>query len=306
MACGTVKSQVSYLKRLPLYQKEKPFQLFIPIDKEALDQRTTNLDFETKERTFVDVRDTAYSCSLDVDGFQLQSYPTKLDLPSFLDRSIVESQYFSEVEEILKNIEGGYDKLFIFDWRIRSSATPRMGNEFDMNDLTTWLRPSPTVHVGWAMLITSPKRHGEPVTGKSPSGQVEFPTAICVCLLLIDYSVWRPLEHVVEDYPLAFCDPESISADDLVECDHVRRKFKGATLYAHFNDTHKWSYIGNHRPDEVLLMKMFDSDTSVKARRLAHASFRHPAITEHSKPRKSIEVRALVFNFPGTGTFKCA
>jgi hypothetical protein len=57
-----------------------------------------------------------------------------------------------------------------------------------------------------------------------------------------------------------------MSDGDLVECDHVRRKFKGANLYAHFNDAHKWYYVGNHRPDEVLLMKMFDSDNSVKAR----------------------------------------
>ena len=83
-------------------------------------------------------------------------------------------------------------------------------------------------------------------------------------------SVWRPLEHVVQDSPLAFCDPTSVSDQDLVECDHVRRKFKGATLYSHFNDAHKWCYVGNHRPDEVLLLKMFDSDSSVAARSESH------------------------------------
>ena len=56
--------------------------------------------------------------------------------------------------------------------------------------------------------------------------------------------------------------PES----DLVECDHVRRKFKGANLYAHHREEHKWCYVGNHKPDEVLLLKMFDSDSSVAAR----------------------------------------
>lgn len=107
-----------------------------------------------------------------------------------------------------------------------------------------------------------------------------------------------------------------MSANDLTECDHVRRKFKGANLYAHHNDAHRWYYMGNHHPDEVLLMKMFDSDTSVNATseclrsyihqttltmiELAHASFHHPSATAYSRPRKSIEVRALVFNYPKT------
>ena len=79
-------------------------------------------------------------------------------------------------------------------------------------------------------------------------------------------NVWRPIEHVVEDYPLAFCDPNSVPEQDLVECDHVRRKFKGANMYAHFNPEHKWYYLGQQRPEEVLLLKMFDSDPSVTAK----------------------------------------
>jgi hypothetical protein len=70
----------------------------------------------------------------------------------------------------------------------------------------------------------------------------------------------------VEDYPLAFCDPNSMPDKDLIECDHVRRRFKGSTLYAHYNEAHKWYYLGKHQPDEVLLLKMFDSDPTVKAR----------------------------------------
>lgn len=119
MACGTVDSHVNYLKKLPLYQKEKPFQLFVPIDPDATNQRASNLEFEPKERTFFDIRDRIHDCSLDTNGFQLREFPTKLDLPSFRDRGVVESSYFPEIEQILKHIEGGYDRVFIFDWRVR-------------------------------------------------------------------------------------------------------------------------------------------------------------------------------------------
>jgi hypothetical protein len=78
-------------------------------------------------------------------------------------------------------------------------------------------------------------------------------------------NVWRPLSDPVEDYPLAVCDPSSVPAQDYAECDHVRRKFKGANMYLHFSPQHKWYYLGQQRPEEVLFMKMFDSDPSVKA-----------------------------------------
>jgi len=79
-------------------------------------------------------------------------------------------------------------------------------------------------------------------------------------------NVWRPIEYPVHDYPLAVCDPRSVPDSDLVECDHVRRKFKGANMYAHYGPGHKWHYLGGQRPDEVLLLKMFDSDPSAEAK----------------------------------------
>lgn len=78
-------------------------------------------------------------------------------------------------------------------------------------------------------------------------------------------NIWRPIDNVVEDYPLAFCDPSSVPPRDLVECDHVRRRFKSANMYMHFNPDHKWHYLGQQRPEEVLFLKMFDSDPTVKA-----------------------------------------
>jgi hypothetical protein len=56
--------------------------------------------------------------------------------------------------------------------------------------------------------------------------------------------------------------PES----DLIEADHVRRKYSGATYYCLANESNKWYYMSHQQPGEVLLMKMFDSDENVKAK----------------------------------------
>lgn len=122
MASGDVTAAVKYLKRLPLYQSEKPFQLFIPLSDNAPDQRTTNLEFESRQCEFHDIRSKAHTWSLDREGIQVLQHPTSLDLDSFRDRAQVESRYFDEVRQILRHVEGGYDKAFIFDWRVRCRA----------------------------------------------------------------------------------------------------------------------------------------------------------------------------------------
>jgi len=122
---GTVTASIQYLKKLPLYEKEKPFQLFIPIDKTSGDPRSSNLEFEPRSHTFVDIRNRVHDFSLDSHGFQVVPHPTKLEAQSFVDRSLVESRYLLEVEEVLRTIGGGYDKVFIFDWRVRRIRRPR-------------------------------------------------------------------------------------------------------------------------------------------------------------------------------------
>lgn len=119
MACGTVDADVEYLQRLPLYQQEKPFQLFVPIDERDRDARSTNLSFEKKTQTFVDIRERVGEFSLDSHGFQVETVPSKVHPQSFRKRELVEREYLPEVERLLKGAGNPCDKIFIFDWRVR-------------------------------------------------------------------------------------------------------------------------------------------------------------------------------------------
>lgn len=58
---------------------------------------------------------------------------------------------------------------------------------------------------------------------------------------------------------------------------------------------HKWNYLYKQTPEEVLLIKCFDSKTDGRARRVPHSAFVNPE-HEGEKKRESIEVRALVFH----------
>ncbi|KAK0714198.1 hypothetical protein B0T26DRAFT_784301 [Lasiosphaeria miniovina] len=66
-----------------------------------------------------------------------------------------------------------------------------------------------------------------------------------------------------------------MSQQDLVECDHVRRRFKWCAFYAYYNPDHKWHYLSRQKPEEVMFLKIFDSDPLVRATNCSHTSFQH-------------------------------
>lgn len=107
-------------------------------------------------------------------------------------------------------------------------------------------------------------------------------------------NVWRPIKRIFKD-PLAVADAHSVSDSDLVPIGLIYPNRKGETLSILPNKSHKWYYLYGQSPEEVTLIKCFDSKLDGRARRVAHTAFSNPE-TEHLEPRESIEIRALVFH----------
>ena len=78
-------------------------------------------------------------------------------------------------------------------------------------------------------------------------------------------SVWKPLRHPVNQYPLAVCDGSTVPSDRLVEIDVVRKSYVGGIYNLLPSREYKWYFLDQHGPDEVLFMKMFDSSTQARA-----------------------------------------
>jgi hypothetical protein len=76
----------------------------------------------------------------------------------------------------------------------------------------------------------------------------------------------------------------------------------------------KWYYLSKCRPDDVVLLKVFDNATDGRAfcksvanslyticfllfstKGVAHGAFKDPSASENAMPRRSIEIRAMVF-----------
>ena len=107
-------------------------------------------------------------------------------------------------------------------------------------------------------------------------------------------NVWRPIRRVQRD-PLAIADAHSVPDSDLVPVKLIYPDREGETYTVRPNPAHRWFYKAGLGPEEVILIKCFDSETDGRARRVPHSAFEIPGTGEEVEGRESIEVRALVF-----------
>jgi hypothetical protein len=114
--------------------------------------------------------------------------------------------------------------------------------------------------------------------------------------------LWRPIVGPVWDNPLAVCEAGSVAPEDLVateihhfgEDDLTTARHIGEIYSVLYNPAHRWFYISQMQPNEVLLLKCYDSRKSGHARFMPHTGFENPACPSVFVPRESIEARTLV------------
>lgn len=67
-------------------------------------------------------------------------------------------------------------------------------------------------------------------------------------------------------------------------------------FYVTHNSNHKWYYLSRQTPDEVILIKCYDSEVD-RARLSPHSAFPDTVWSTKDDPlRESIEIRALLFD----------
>jgi hypothetical protein len=113
-------------------------------------------------------------------------------------------------------------------------------------------------------------------------------------------NLWRPITTIYKD-PLAVAAAASIPESDLIEAQVIYTNQSpplnmNVTWTILPNETHEWYYRNEQGPDDVLLIKCFDSEEERVARRAPHCAFVDPERDgEEWTDRESVEIRALVF-----------
>ncbi|WP_321901821.1 CmcJ/NvfI family oxidoreductase [Paraburkholderia tropica] len=213
--------------------------------------------------------------SLDKQGFQHVAHASALHDVS--DEAQIRDVYLPEAEALLRTITGAA-KVVFFDHTLRDSARGSRAN-------AALREPVRRVHNDQTF-VSGPRRVRDHLDADEAAQRLQRRFAII--------NLWRPLNEV-EQLPLALCDARSIAPDDLVPTDLVYRDKTGETYSFLANARHRWFYFPRLRADEVLLLKIYDSREEGTARFTAHTAFDDPHTPDDAAPRRSIELRALVF-----------
>jgi hypothetical protein len=207
--------------------------------------------------------------TLDRNGFQLVKAASKVG--DFYAPEEVERIYYPEIEKLLRDTLG-VSRVKIFDHTVRNAG--RAGAR----------EPARRVHNDHTV-NSAPRRVRDHLGEEAPE------------LLKRRFgivNVWRPIRGPVQDSPLALCDAQTFTNDDLIASDLVYRHLRGETSSVEYKPGHRWYYFSEMQPDEALLIRVHDSADDGRARLSFHTSFENP-LAAGAPPRESIEVRALVF-----------
>ncbi|KAK6340894.1 hypothetical protein TWF696_009207 [Orbilia brochopaga] len=234
------------------------------------------------------IRTATTPINLDSAGFEVLHAPSVFsqDISNFTSDAKIEADYYPEIRSLLLAATGAKEAV-IFEHTIRRN-TP---GETELDESKR--QPVGRVHVDHTTKGTHDR-----VRLHCPD-RAEDLLSRRVQLI----NVWRPIQHPASDHPLACAVYRTIDpATDLIPTllDNPPPMPKGELYSVKYNPKHEWYYAKDMQVDEVMLIKIFDSeglkegsDVAVMA---AHTAFDDPATPVDAPKRQSIEVRCLLFH----------
>ncbi|GBE83119.1 hypothetical protein BKA93DRAFT_725632 [Sparassis latifolia] len=235
-----------------------------------------NLDNDSHPAVIHDLRGKEDTVSLDTTGFQFVNYPSAEK--EFVDEEAITTKYYAEVEDLLKKFTGG-KRVFIFDHTIRRKPQDNP----DRDGLARG--PVERVHIDQTFQASINRVHYH--LGDEAERLLQGRVRII--------NVWRPIGAPVAHKPLAVSDWRKLDLNDLVPTRLIYPHREGSTFSVRYNPNHRWHYLSGQTPDEVLLIKCYDSFED-RARLTPHTAFTDKSSPPEAPTRESIEVRVLVFD----------
>jgi hypothetical protein len=241
---------------------ERPVTFVTPAGE--LKARDATGTYEPRTARVNDARPLAASLDLDVEGFALADHVSAVQ--DFFDEAETAKTYIPELEEIVKAATGA-KRVVVFDRTLRSESEARR--------IEKQVR-GPVRHV-----------HNDYTERSGPQRVLTRRFAIV--------NVWRPIGVPADRKPLAILDADSIAPEDLVATERRAKDRIGEVQHVTYNPDHRWFWFPHQTPDEVVLIKCFDSETDGRARFTAHTAIDDPNVAADAPPRASIEARTFAF-----------
>ena len=217
--------------------------------------------------------------SPDREGFALKEFNNPFY--RFDDDEAVRTEFYAPVAEFVRGSVGAR-RVLVFDHTIRSKVNAQRQTA---EHSTTQRAPVMVVHCDYTP-ASGPMRVRQLIPDEADEllkRRVAF------------YNLWKPLKRRVEEKPLAMCDVTSALQDDMLKMILRYREREGEIFVMRHSATHRWWYFPRMSPENVLLLKTYESETDGRARFLGHSAFDDPNTTPDAPTRETIEIRMMAF-----------
>ncbi len=214
------------------------------------------------------------SFSLDREGFALTESPS--GVTDFYEPSQIRDIYEKELEHLLREVTGA-EKVIVFD-HTRRSDSPTIRENHQTRE------PASVVHNDYTDRSGRKRLHT-----MFPDEAKKISTARFAIV-----NVWRPVNHLAITTPLALCDGSTIDVSNLVPTERRARDRTGELMLVSYDPGQQWYFFPGVRPDEVILLKTFDSAEDGRTSFSVHTAFEDPTAPSDAPPRESIESRCFV------------
>lgn len=293
-------------------------------DRDGSDGGTEGVVLDEQEAAVANARllDGAAQRTLKTHGFEMLSRPLEGRDLDFYNHEQVVRTYYPECARVVQEATGAAH-VFAFDHNVRSATGKESKKRLAGGQQVQG--PAHIVH-GDYTLTSGPQRLRDLTKPPGVNDTLKAVLAEGESLLQPDVveralddagrfaiiNVWRNIAHEpVMTHPLALCDGQTVSPEDLVVFEIHYHDRIGENYFAKHAPQHRWYYYPEATRDEALLIKQWDSDGELArskgtrsdasgAGRDApctfsfHSAFKDPATPPDAPDRWSIEVRCIV------------
>jgi len=217
--------------------------------------------------------------TLDKNGFALRGFKTAYS--EWEDEQNMRTNFYPEVVEFLQR-ELGAKRVLVFDHTIRTESNAKK----PLTDEKNTSQRSPVMLVHCDYTTESGPLRVQQLLGDEAEDLLKRRVAFI--------NVWKPINRIVEERPLAMCDVQTCEDSDFFKL-HLRyRDRNGENYVCKYSPKHKWYYFPKMTTEQVVLLKTYDSSPDV-ARFVAHTAFADPSSPPDAPPRESVEIRTICF-----------
>jgi hypothetical protein len=227
--------------------------------------------------------------ALDTHGFELFRHKSRVK--DFYDKAEIDAVYPQEVMDTVKSLTGA-DLIMPLGYILRTAADTSAGQAQP---------PASDVHVDISP-ATGPKMARALFEQAAPGRSYRR---------FLATSYWRPYSEPPQDWPVALCDHRSMAPEEGVPNRRIVTDKRPApeemfapipnedeipaALIFRYGPHHRWYYYPDMNRDEIILIKLHDSDHA-RAWFAPHTAF-HDAARPGTHTRESIEFRTVAYFF---------